>query len=193
MASSPALESFMKNNLQVRKYQIQIVADNAKLPQVNSEHSLVQEYLSPASRKRKILALPLQDRWDDLVDEQDQEYLSPDSRKRKSLARPLQDRWDDLVDEQDYRLSSVAIGRGAVAMKPQDSLNRYLLETDLEETAATTIVTLPEDESVHTYDDKATSRRKHKKKKKKKKAKDRKSSAARAAVQLQPTIRKNKI
>jgi hypothetical protein len=133
MASSPALDSFMKNLLQVRKYQIQIVADNAKLPQVNSEHSLVQEYLSPAARKRKI------------------------------LTRPLQDRWGDLVDDQDYILSSVVIGQGAVAMKPQDSVNLYLLETDLEEKAATTLVTLPEDESVHTYDDKATSWQKHKK------------------------------
>jgi hypothetical protein len=55
MASLSALETFMKNLFQVRKYQIQIVADNAKLPQVNLEHSPVQEYLSPASRKQKAL------------------------------------------------------------------------------------------------------------------------------------------
>eukprot|EP00980_Cylindrotheca_fusiformis_P017981 scaffold5709_cov100-Cylindrotheca_fusiformis.AAC.1 len=121
------LESFLKNNLRVSDYDsIQVVADNAKLPQANGEDSIVQEHLSPSARKR---------------------------RRARSIKV---DRWDNSIgqDGEERSLSPVPVRHGAIAMsRRQESLDRYFrevlahLEDDL---PPPPVLPLPDNKSGHT-------------------------------------------
>lgn len=126
--SPSALANFMANSLNLQDFQrINVISDNAKIPEVNSETpSAVQIHLSPTSQKMK----------------------------RKSILPTQADKWGDLVNG-DSKMSSVAIGNGSVAMQRQDSLERHFLKGGNEKRSSsssnisTSLITVPEDESVH--------------------------------------------
>eukprot|EP00980_Cylindrotheca_fusiformis_P017984 scaffold5709_cov100-Cylindrotheca_fusiformis.AAC.4 len=96
------LESFLKNIIHVSDYDsIQVVADNAKLPQANGQDSILQEHLSPSVTRRR------------------------------STQRIRVDRWDNAIgqDGEEQRLSPVPVRRGGDAMsRRQESLDRYYKE-----------------------------------------------------------------
>eukprot|EP00980_Cylindrotheca_fusiformis_P017983 scaffold5709_cov100-Cylindrotheca_fusiformis.AAC.3 len=123
------LERFLKNNLHVSDYDsIQVVADNAKLPQANGDDSIVQDHLSPSTRSPRRIRSMKEDRWGSSLVEQDEEEENP---------------------------SLVPIGGGADAMlRRQDSLDRYFRDVlvHLEDDLPPPVAPLLDIKSLHRYE-----------------------------------------
>eukprot|EP00980_Cylindrotheca_fusiformis_P017986 scaffold5709_cov100-Cylindrotheca_fusiformis.AAC.6 len=130
-SSLSPLASFLKNSLRLSDYDsIQVVADNAKLPQTNGDDdSPVQKHLSPSA-----------------------------TRQRRTNRRVKVDRWGNSIsqDEEERSLSPVPVRRGGDAMsRRQDSLDRYYTEILAhlgEELPPPPFPLLEEDESAHPFD-----------------------------------------
>eukprot|EP00980_Cylindrotheca_fusiformis_P017985 scaffold5709_cov100-Cylindrotheca_fusiformis.AAC.5 len=163
-SSLSPLASFFKNNLRLSDYDsVQVVADNAKLPQVNGDDdSPVQEHLSPAATKQRRTSRRIKvDRWDNSISQDEEERsLSPPrqaaTKQRRSSRRV--DRWDNAIsqDEEERSLSPVPVRRGGDAMsRRQESLDRYYTEVLadlLDELPPPPFASIEEEESGHPFD-----------------------------------------
>eukprot|EP00980_Cylindrotheca_fusiformis_P006521 scaffold1383_cov68-Cylindrotheca_fusiformis.AAC.4 len=156
------LANFLQNSLRVLDYDsIQVIQDNALLPQATGHDSIVQHHLSPSARKRRQShrRTMQRDRWGDLVTSTDSTSSPPPGPKGRgvSFSRNLcetcyrrTDRWGDLIgnddDDDERALPPYPTGGGSstAMLQRQESLDRYF--NQVYTAAASTSTTIEEDE-----------------------------------------------